>query len=156
MSRRRAAIAAVLVVFASAAVAACGEEGISLTAKRGDSPQVKRGAELFAARCSGCHTLSAAGTQGSNTTVKYQERTDGPNLDQRKETTDQVLYAIRNGGFSGAIMPQNVAVGQDAQDIAEFVASYAGEKRKAVKTPQAPPSSELPTTPAGASQPTGG
>ena len=156
MSRRRAAIAAVLVVFASAAVAACGEEGISLTAKRGDSPQVKRGAELFAARCSGCHTLSAAGTQGSNTTVKYQERTDGPNLDQRKETTDQVLYAIRNGGFSGAIMPQNVAVGQDAQDIAEFVAAYAGAKRKIVKTPQAPPSSELPTTPGGASQPTGG
>ena len=156
MSRRRAAIAAVLVVFASAVVAACGEEGISLNAKRGDSPQVKRGAELFAARCSGCHTLSAAGTQGSNTTVKYQERTDGPNLDQRKETTDQVLYAIRNGGFSGAIMPQNIVVGQDAQDVAEFVAAYAGEKRKAVKTPQAPPSSELPTTPAGASQPTGG
>jgi cytochrome c553 len=156
MSRRRAAIAAVLVVFASAVVAACGEEGISLNAKRGESPTVKRGADLFAARCSGCHTLSAAGTQGSNTTVKYQERTDGPNLDQRKETTDQVLYAIRNGGFSGAIMPQNVAVGQDAQDIAEFVAAYAGEKRKAVKTPQAPPSSELPTTPAGASQPTGG
>jgi cytochrome c553 len=156
MSRRRAAIAAVLVVFASAVVAACGEEGISLNAKRGESPTIKRGADLFAARCSGCHTLSAAGTQGSNTTVKYQERTDGPNLDQRKETTDQVLYAIRNGGFSGAIMPQNVAVGQDAQDIAEFVAAYAGEKRKAVKTPQAPPSSELPTTPAGASQPTGG
>ena len=156
MSRRRAAIAAVLVVFASAVVAACGEEGISLNAKRGESPTIKRGADLFAARCSGCHTLSAAGTQGSNATVKYQERTDGPNLDQRKETTDQVLYAIRNGGFSGAIMPQNVAVGQDAQDIAEFVAAYAGEKRKAVKTPQAPPSSELPTTPAGASQPTGG
>jgi cytochrome c553 len=157
MSRRRAAIAAVLVVSASAVVAACGEEGISLNAKRGESPQVKRGAELFAARCSGCHTLSAAGTQGSNTTVKYQERTDGPNLDQRKETTDQVLYAIRNGGFSGAIMPQNVAVGQDAQDIAEFVAAYAGDKRKTVKTPQAPPSSssELPTTPGGASQPTG-
>ena len=156
MSRRRAAIAAVLVVFASAVVAACGEEGISLNAKRGESPTIKRGADLFAARCSGCHTLSAAGTQGSNTSIKYQERTDGPNLDQRKETTDQVLYAIRNGGFSGAIMPQNVAVGQDAQDIAEFVAAYAGEKRKAVKTPQAPPSSELPTTPGGASQPTGG
>ena len=156
MSRRRAAIAAVLVVFASAVVAACGEEGISLNAKRGESPAVKRGADLFAARCSGCHTLTPAGTQGSNTSIKYQERTDGPNLDQRKETSDQVLYAIRNGGFSGAIMPQNIVVGQDAQDVAEFVAAYAGTKRKTVKTPQGPPSSELPTTPGGASQPTGG
>jgi cytochrome c553 len=149
MRRRRAAIAAVLVVSASAVVAACGEEGISLDAKRGDSPAVSRGAKLFAARCSGCHTLSAAGTQGSNVGVNYQERTDGPNLDQRKETTDQVLYAIRNGGFSGAIMPQNVAVGQEAQDIAEFVAAYAGTKRKVPKTPKVPASSESPPSTSG-------
>jgi mono/diheme cytochrome c family protein len=149
MSRRRAAIAAVLVVSASTVVAACGEEGISLNAKRGESPTIKRGADLFAARCSGCHTLSAAGTQGSNTSVKYGERTDGPNLDQRKETTDQVLYALRNGGFSGAIMPQNIVVGQDAQDVAEFVAAYAGTKRKVPKTPQVPPSSELPPSTTG-------
>jgi cytochrome c553 len=141
MSRRRATTAAVFVVAASAAVAACGEEGISLNAKRGESPAVKRGAELFAARCSGCHTMSVAGTQGSNNGVKYQERTDGPNLDQRKETTDQVLYAIRNGGFSGAIMPQNIVVGQDAQDVAEFLAAYAGAKIKIPKSPQAPPPS---------------
>ena len=38
-------------------------------------------------------------------TVGDRERVDGPNLNQRKETTDDVLYAIRNGGFSGAIMP---------------------------------------------------
>ena len=36
----------------------------------------------------------------------------GPNLDYRRETKDQVLYAIRNGGFSGAIMPQNIVVGE--------------------------------------------
>ena len=149
MSRRRAAIAAVLVVFASAVVAACGEEGISLNAKRGESPTIKRGADLFAARCSGCHTLSAAGTQGSNTSIKYQERTDGPNLDQRKETTDQVLYAIRNSGFSGAIMPQNIAVGQEAQDVAEFVAAYAGTNTKVPKTPQVPPSSTQPPSTSG-------
>jgi cytochrome c553 len=153
MSRRRAATAAVFVVAASAGVAACGEQGVSLNAKHGDNPTIKRGAALFAARCSGCHTLSAAGTQGSSVGVKYQERTDGPNLDQRKETTDQVLYAIRNGGFSGAIMPQNVAVGKDAQDIAEFVAAYAGSKRKTVKTPKAPPSSQLPSTNGGSSAP---
>jgi mono/diheme cytochrome c family protein len=150
MSRRRAAIAAVLVVAASAAVAACGEEGISLSSKHGDSSTIKRGAQLFSERCSGCHTLSAAGTQGSNTSVKYQERTDGPNLDQRREQVDQVLYAIRNGGFSGAIMPQNIVVGQDAQDVAQFVAAYAGVKAKR------PPSPTTPTTATGAAKPQSG
>jgi mono/diheme cytochrome c family protein len=135
MSRRHAATAAALVVAASGAVTACGEAGVSLNAKRGDTPSIKRGAALFAQRCGGCHTLSAAGTQGSATSIKYKERTDGPNLDQRKETVDQVVYAIRNGGFSGAIMPQNVVVGRDAQDVAEFVAAYAGSNRKIPRSP---------------------
>ena len=54
----------------------------------------------------------------------------GPNFDNRHETKDQVLYAIRNGGFSGAIMPQNIVVGEDAQAVAEFVAKYAGKSAK--------------------------
>jgi hypothetical protein len=37
-----------------------------------------------------------------------------------------VLYAIRNGGFSGAIMPENIVVGNDAQDVAAFLSKYAG------------------------------
>ena len=39
-----------------------------------------------------------------------------------------MLYAIENGGFSGAYMPQNVVVGQDALDVAKFVATYAGRQ----------------------------
>jgi hypothetical protein len=39
---------------------------------------------------------------------------------------DNVLYAIRNGGFSGAIMPENIVVGRDADDVAAFLAKYAG------------------------------
>jgi hypothetical protein len=38
-----------------------------------------------------------------------------------------VLFAIRNGGFSGAIMPQNIVVGDDAQKVAAFVSKYAGQ-----------------------------
>ena len=49
------------------------------------------------------------------------ERTNGPNFNQRKETRDTVLYAIRNGGFSGAIMPANIVVGRDAEAVADFV-----------------------------------
>ena len=38
----------------------------------------------------------------------------------------RVLYAIENGGFSGAYMPQNIVVGQQARDVAEFVSRFAG------------------------------
>ena len=82
------------------------------------------GAQVFAERCSGCHTLSAAGTQG---TANRSERAQGPDLDQRTETLEDVLYAIRNGGISGAIMPQNIVVGEDAERVAAFVARYAGQ-----------------------------
>jgi mono/diheme cytochrome c family protein len=43
---------------------------------------------------------------------------------------DSVLYAIRNGGFSGAIMPENIVVGKDADDVAAFLAKYAGGPRQ--------------------------
>jgi len=100
---------------AAALVAAgCGEDG-----RQVDS----LGAQLFTERCGGCHTLEAAGTRGSNP----DERVAGPNLNARRETKEQVLYAIRNGGFSGAIMPQNIVVGEEAEAVAEFVAEYAGK-----------------------------
>jgi mono/diheme cytochrome c family protein len=83
------------------------------------------GAVLFATHCSGCHTLSAAGTQG---TGNRGLRTQGPNLNQRTETYEDALFAIQNGGFSGAIMPQNIVVGDEAEEVARFVAKYAGEE----------------------------
>jgi mono/diheme cytochrome c family protein len=105
-------------------IAGCGER-IELAA---DDPHY-RGAVLFRERCSGCHTLTAAGSAGSKPAgqVSGGERTNGPNFDERTESTEDVLYAIRNGGFSGAIMPANIVVGDDAQAVAEFVAEYAGK-----------------------------
>jgi mono/diheme cytochrome c family protein len=117
----KALLVAVALGAAASIASACGSEGVKVN---------DRGAHLFAERCAGCHTLSAAGTHGS-----AGERISGPNLDYRKETTTTVLYAIRNGGFSGAIMPQNIAVGKDADDIAAFVAKYAGTKSKGPPAP---------------------
>ena len=91
-------------------IAACGEEGISSSLP----PEQHAAAELFDQRCSGCHTLSVAGTQGSATNVRTREYKDGPNFDQRKVTTNCALYAIRNGGFSSGPMPQNIVVGAEA------------------------------------------
>jgi mono/diheme cytochrome c family protein len=103
-----------------ATAAGCGTQGVQVP----DNDPTHAGAEIFAQRCSGCHTLTPAGTEGS---ANRSQRQQGPNLDQRKETLDDVIYAIRNGGFSGAIMPQNIVVGADADKVAAFVAKYAGQ-----------------------------
>ena len=131
----RTAIALALAACTALVSAGCGEDGQQVDT---------RGATLFAERCAGCHTLEAAGTEGSNP----EERVAGPNLNNRRETKDQVLYAIRNGGFSGAIMPQNVVVGRDAEAVAEFVARYAGKSAKS-------PPGLTPTGATGASGSTG-
>lgn len=120
-------LAAALVVL----LAACGEAGISIPKS---SPHYD-GAVLFTQRCSGCHTLGVAGTQGSATNVRTREYKDGPNFDQRKETVNCILYAIRNGGFSGGPMPQDIVTGPEAQQVADFVAQYSGTAAKRPANP---------------------
>jgi mono/diheme cytochrome c family protein len=123
--------ATMTVLLGSASVlGACGSKGIQVS----QSSPYYRGAVLFSDRCSGCHTLSAVGAEGSATSVKDRLRTNGPNFNYRKENAEQVLYAIRNGGFSGAIMPQNIVVGNDAQAVAGFLAAYSGHQAKKVPT----------------------
>jgi len=109
---------------------ACGSQGISVPKT---SPYY-HGAVLFSTRCSGCHTLSVVGAEGSATSIKNRVRTNGPNFNFRKENVEQVLYAIRNGGFSGAIMPENIVLGDNAQAVAKFLAQYSGLKAQKVPT----------------------
>jgi mono/diheme cytochrome c family protein len=90
---------------------------------------------VFANHCSGCHTLSVAGTQGSAYNVRTREYKDGPNFDQRKENVQDVLYALRNGGFSSGPMPQDIVTGSSARRVAEFVAKYSGDKASKTVTP---------------------
>ena len=118
----RRLLAGCVLAAASLAFAACGEEGIQLAK---DDPNYE-GAVLFNEYCAGCHTLSAAGAQGSATDVGSRELKDGPNFDDRKEDVESVLYAIRNGGFSSSPMPQNLVTGEEAQAVAEFVARCSG------------------------------
>jgi mono/diheme cytochrome c family protein len=121
-----AGIAALLA--AAIALSACGSQGISVA----KSSPYYRGAVLFRDHCAGCHTLKTVGAEGSATSIKNRVKTNGPNFNIRPETEEQVLYAIRNGGFSGAIMPENVVVGEDAQDVAKFLAKYSGLKAEKV------------------------
>src|SRR4051794_13131295 len=123
VTRRKRTFA--LSLIAVAALAACGK---SIKVPAADT-RAHQGAELFNLRCSGCHTFDAAATSGSKSKreIKGGERTNGPNFNVRKEQKEDVLFAIRNGGFSGAIMPANIVVGDDAQKVAEFLAAYAGK-----------------------------
>jgi mono/diheme cytochrome c family protein len=136
LSRIRRPLALLAVLAATAAVlAACGSQGIQLASS---DPNYK-GAEIFANHCAGCHTLSVAGTQGSAYNVRTREYKDGPNFDQRKEKESDVLYAIRNGGFSSGPMPQDIVTGSSAQRVARFVAKYSGREAERTVQPNQPP-----------------
>lgn len=123
MSRpAKVSVLAALVAIA-AAVTACGTERIPVP----PSNPLHEGAVLFSQRCAGCHTFSYAATHGSAANVRSAQPNNGPNFDVRCERpVARVLYAIENGGFSGAYMPQNVVVAQDATKVAEFVATFSG------------------------------
>jgi mono/diheme cytochrome c family protein len=82
------------------------------------------GRDLFVQRCGSCHTLDAAGTIGQI----------GPNLDDIAINEKDVLFAIRTGGgrhgrgtATGPTgnMPRNLVTGQDALEVAAFVAASA-------------------------------
>ena len=123
-------VAAAAVTFV---VAACGTQHITVTKSisknEANYTADAAAAQLFNQRCGGCHTLSYAGTHGSGQNPRTYESINGPNFNVRCERPAiRVLYAIENGGFSGAYMPQNIVVGRQAREIANFVARYAGRQ----------------------------
>jgi mono/diheme cytochrome c family protein len=108
-----AAIAAVVAVAASG----CGRE----------DPDLVTGKQLFVEKCGACHTLARAGTTGVT----------GPNLDEafgpaRRQglgtgtfegiVADQVAHPLR-----ASVMPAKLVTGQDAKDVAAYVAAVAGK-----------------------------
>ena len=107
--------------------AGCGTGG---KATAGDQ---QNGGKLFTSKCAGCHVLAAAGSHG----------TTGPNLDDAfaadrkqgfKQSTIQnvVLDQIRQ---PSPPMPKNLVTGQDAQDVAAYVAATAGVPGAAAAPP---------------------
>jgi mono/diheme cytochrome c family protein len=133
MSRVAKIVAGVAAAAAAAVgISACGSQGIGVAKT---SPYYE-GATIFLDHCSGCHTLSVVGAEGSATSVQNRLRTNAPNFNYRAETVQTVLYALENGGFTGQIMPENLVVGSQARAVAQFLAHYAG--RDAPKTPTLP------------------
>jgi mono/diheme cytochrome c family protein len=78
------------------------------------------GRSTFAKYCSTCHTLKASNAVGKV----------GPNLDVLHPPKALVLDAIKNGRARGqGQMPAGVVDGQDAQDVAAYVAAVAGRSQ---------------------------
>jgi cbb3-type cytochrome c oxidase subunit III len=124
----RKALLLALVLAAAASLSACGTGG--LPSARGDQ---NNGAQLFTKACGGCHQLQAAGTQGNI----------GPNLDaafaaDREQgypddtISSVVLDQIR---LANPPMPRNLVKGQDAIDVADYVAATAGVNGSEAKAP---------------------
>ena len=75
------------------------------------------GQELFGRRCGLCHTLEA-----SNSVAQV-----GPNLDEMAPNAKFVLSAIDNGVSRGnGQMPADIYTGEDAEDVAKYVAKSVG------------------------------
>jgi mono/diheme cytochrome c family protein len=120
-------LAAVLLAVGALLAAGCGGDDVGGQADANRS----NGKTLFVsgsegkASCGSCHTLLDAGTAG----------TTGPNLDQAlgyscaqgfEESTiySNVLGQIQ---LAAGIMPPDLVTGQDAVDVAAYVASVAGK-----------------------------
>ena len=133
----RRLVPVLLVVAACGSMTACGRDNqVAVASNTQDSELIKRGSDIFAQKCQGCHTMDIVGAEGSAYEIRDRERVDGPNFNVRAETVENVLYAIRNGGYSGAIMPENIVVGEEARAVAEFLAKYSGGLKKESTGPQ--------------------
>jgi uncharacterized cupredoxin-like copper-binding protein len=106
-----------------------------------DGDNLVNGKTLFVEKCSQCHTLARAGAKG----------VVGPNLDEAWQQSEkdglgrstfkgvvhrQILHPNRNAqddpvtGKPLPLMPANIVTGEDAQDVAAYVASAAAAPGK--------------------------
>src|SRR4051812_14958520 len=123
----RAALCAAIVAVVPA-LSACG--GV-----KDPQADVVAGKQMFVQKCGSCHTLNRAGTKG----------TTGPNLDQafqqsikegfgttavRGVVYKQILYPNRLKNSDGILMPAKLVSGQDAHDVAAYVATVSSKPGK--------------------------
>jgi cbb3-type cytochrome c oxidase subunit III len=90
---------------------------VAAVAGTGQKANLTTGKGIFGANCGSCHTLAAAGTNG----------TVGPNLDQLKPSLARAQKQVINGGggmpaFKGRLTDAQIKM------VAQFVAQNAGKK----------------------------
>jgi cbb3-type cytochrome c oxidase subunit III len=126
--RRRQAVAlAVLALVAALGLVACGD---TVGYSEGSGDKI-RGKELFTKGCGSCHALADAGTTGTiGPNLDYafvQSRIDGLGEDTILQVVrGQIAYPVTTPSTGAPGMPANIFEGQDAEDVASYVASVAG------------------------------
>lgn len=113
------------------ALAALGTVAVAASGCGTSNPDIARGRVLFIQKCGVCHTLAQAGTTAQV----------GPNLDdafaaaraagEGGDTVEGIVKAqVENPRPSNAdpavSMPADVVSGQDLEDVAAYVGTYAG------------------------------
>jgi uncharacterized cupredoxin-like copper-binding protein len=87
------------------------------------------GKQLFVQHCGSCHTLahaSSSGVTGPNLDDAFrQDRIDGVKSTSIQGLVDYWIQYPNNDVDSGAVMPAKLVEGQEAQDVAAYVAHVA-------------------------------
>lgn len=127
---------------------AVGAVVIPLTGCGTSDDNPTRGRQLFLSQCATCHTLAQAG-QGAQI---------GPNLDtafaaarasgQDSKTIEgivlnQIEYPRPSTDNPAVSMPANLVTGQDAKDVAAYVAQFAGVPGAGPPTVPGPPGAQV-------------
>jgi mono/diheme cytochrome c family protein len=127
-ARTLKAAAVVCAAVASAlGLAACGD---TVGYSEGSGDRI-RGKELFVDGCGSCHALADAGTTGAigpNLDFAFvQSRIDGLGQDTIQQVVrGQIAYPVTDPATDAPGMPADIFTGQDAEDVATYVAAVAG------------------------------
>ena len=109
-----------------AAAVGVAASGCGSTVSGGD-PNLANGKRLFVSQCGSCHILGRAGSKGvtgPNLDAAYRQalRDGFPRSTYEGVTHRQILYPDTMG-----VMPANLVTGQNARDVAAYVA-YAADR----------------------------
>jgi mono/diheme cytochrome c family protein len=157
-SRLRATVAGTAILALTVCLSGCGSDTVGYSKGDGDRAH---GKQLFTQSCGSCHTLSDAGTKGQiGPNLDYaflQSRRDGLGQTTIQQVVrGQIAYSVAHPSTGSPGMPQNIVKGQDAEDVASYVASVAGIGDPTVSKPQPAPTPAPASTPAPGKPASGG
>jgi mono/diheme cytochrome c family protein len=147
--RPRRVAAGALIALAALAAAGCGSVGYL-----GEGGNKTNGKALFISACGSCHVLADAGTTGTIGPdldagfLQFRRDAEGENPSAediadveatvRQVVRGQIAYPVENPASGAPGMPADIVTGEDADDVATYVASVAGTGKPPAPAPPEP------------------